>query len=83
MILPPAATIITVPMAPRKLPPACGDVNHDGEVTTADYAAWYNSARAGNSGYQSTDTNLDGEVTTADYIFWYNNARAGASSEVP
>jgi len=60
-----------------------GDVNRDGEITTSDYVSWYNSARAGDSGYQSTDVNLDGEVTTSDYSVWYNNARVGASSKVP
>jgi hypothetical protein len=60
-----------------------GDIDQDGEITTSDYTIWYNSARAGDSGYQTTDINLDGEVTTSDYTIWYNNARAGASSEVP
>jgi hypothetical protein len=60
-----------------------GDINQDGEITTADYTAWYNSARAAESGYKTTDLNMDGEVTTADYTIWYNNARAAASSNVP
>ena len=60
-----------------------GDINQDGEVTTSDYTTWYNSARAGDSGYKVGDCNCDCEVTTADYTIWYNNARAGASSAVP
>jgi hypothetical protein len=60
-----------------------GDISQDCEVTTEDYTSWYNSARTGESGYQTTDINLDGEVTTLDYTIWYNNARAGASSGVP
>jgi hypothetical protein len=60
-----------------------GDIDGDGEVTTSDYTQWYNSARAGDSGYHNTDINLDGEVTTSDYTKWYNCARRGASSTVP
>lgn len=60
-----------------------GDINQDGEITTSDYTIWYNSARVGDSGYQSTDINGDGQVTTSDYTIWYNNARVGASSSVP
>ncbi len=60
-----------------------GDINQDGQITTTDYTLWYNSARAGDSGYQITDVNGDGQVTTSDYTIWYNNARAGASSSVP
>jgi len=60
-----------------------GDINQDGQITTTDYTLWYNSARAGDSGYQITDVNGDGQVTTSDYTIWYNNARAGASSAVP
>jgi len=60
-----------------------GDINQDGQITTSDYTLWYNSARAGDSGYQITDVNGDGQVTTSDYTIWYNNARAGASSSVP
>ena len=60
-----------------------GDVNQNGEVTTEDYTAWYNSIRAGDFGYRTTDVNLDGQVTTSDYTIWYNNTRMGASSDVP
>ena len=60
-----------------------GDTNHDGEVTTSDYTIWFNSCRAGGSGYQVGDCNGDGEVTTTDYTIWFNNARAGASSGLP
>ena len=60
-----------------------GDINQDSEVTTMDYTEWYNSKRAGDSGYQSTDINCDGQVSTSDYLIWYNNARTGASSGVP
>ena len=60
-----------------------GDITQDGEITTADYTAWYNSAQSGVSGYSSSDLNLDGNVTTSDYTMWYNNARTGASSGVP
>ncbi len=60
-----------------------GDINQDGEVTTSDYTTWYNNARIGASGYQTTDINFDGQVTTTDYTNWYNNARIGASSNVP
>ena len=58
-------------------------VNRDGQVTTSDYTAWYNSARLGETGYLDTDMNMDGQVTTADYTLWYNNARIGAASQVP
>ncbi|MDM7925672.1 MAG: dockerin type I domain-containing protein [bacterium] len=60
-----------------------GDINRDGQVTTMDYTAWYNSARLGESGYLATDVNQDGQVTTEDYTLWYNNARLGAASRVP
>ena len=60
-----------------------GDIDLDKQITTSDYTAWYNSARAGDSGYQLTDINLDGQVITSDYTIWFNNARAGASSQVP
>jgi subtilisin family serine protease len=60
-----------------------GDVNRDGHVTTTDYAAWYNSARLGETGYRDTDVNLNRQVTTEDYTAWYNNARLGAASGVP
>jgi minor extracellular serine protease Vpr len=60
-----------------------GDINQDGEITTSDYTAWYNSARAGDSDYKTTDVDMDTQVTTSDYTIWYNNARAGASSAVP
>lgn len=60
-----------------------GDVSADGQVTTVDYTAWYNTARSGSSGYLDEDVNLDGQVTTMDYTQWYNNARSGAASQVP
>lgn len=60
-----------------------GDINQDGQVTTMDYTAWYNSARLGDNGYLDTDLNGDGQVTTEDYTLWYNNARLGAASRVP
>lgn len=60
-----------------------GDGNGDGQITTADYTVWYNSARVGGSGYVRTDFNLDGQVTTSDYSIWYNNARIGGASRVP
>ncbi len=60
-----------------------GDINRDGQVTTMDYTAWYNSARLGESGYRDTDINMNGQVTTEDYTMWYNNARLGAASGVP
>lgn len=60
-----------------------GDINQDGQVTTSDYTQWYNSARAGDSGYNTCDINLDGQVTTSDYTLWYNCARAGAASTKP
>jgi len=60
-----------------------GDVNQDKQITTMDYTSWYNSARAGESGYKDTDVNMDVQVTTMDYTAWYNNARVGASSQVP
>jgi hypothetical protein len=60
-----------------------GDINQDGQITTMDYTAWYNSARLGDSGYKATDINLNVQVTTEDYTMWYNNARLGAASGVP
>jgi hypothetical protein len=60
-----------------------GDINQDGQITTMDYTNWYNSAKAGDSGYNDTDINMDSQVTTMDYTIWYNNAKAGASSSVP
>ena len=60
-----------------------GDINRDGQVTTMDYTAWYNSARLGQSGYRDTDINMNGQVTTEDYTMWYNNARLGAASGLP
>ncbi|MBN2201992.1 hypothetical protein JW777_08580 [bacterium] len=60
-----------------------GDIDQDGQITTTDYTAWYNSARLGDSGYLDTDLDQDGQVTTTDYTLWYNNARLGASSRVP
>ncbi|MFQ5752064.1 MAG: hypothetical protein ACE5HI_08720 [bacterium] len=60
-----------------------GDINQDGQTTTADFTQWFNSARAGDSGYKTTDVNLDVQVTTADFTKWFNNARAGAASGVP
>ncbi|MBN2201464.1 hypothetical protein JW777_05870, partial [bacterium] len=60
-----------------------GDGNEDGQITTADYSAWYNSARVGDLGYVSADFNLDSQVTTGDYSAWYNTARSGGASQVP
>jgi len=60
-----------------------GDINQDGQVTTMDYTDWYNSAKAGDSGYKITDINFDIQVTTMDYTDWYNNAKKGAASYVP
>ncbi len=60
-----------------------GDINQDGQITTTDYTAWYNSARLGENGYLDTDLDQDGQVTTTDYTLWYNNARLGAASRVP
>jgi C1A family cysteine protease len=60
-----------------------GDGNEDGQITTADYTIWYNTARVGGSGYIATDFNMDGQVTTADYSAWYNTARVGGASRVP
>jgi hypothetical protein len=60
-----------------------GDINGDGEVTTADYTAWFNSFIAGSSGYLDMDLNLDGEITTADYTKWFNSFIAGASCSIP
>ena len=59
-----------------------GDIQQDGKVTTLDYSIWYNSIRAGESGYKVSDCNGDGVVTIADYAIWYHNAQAGVSSAV-
>jgi subtilisin family serine protease len=60
-----------------------GDINQDKYITTMDYTTWYNSARAGDTGYKTADINLNVQVTTEDYTMWYNNARSGAASGVP
>ena len=60
-----------------------GDIDQDGVITTRDYTRWFNSERAGDSGYQATDMNLDTQVGNSDYDSWLGNSRAGAASAVP
>ena len=60
-----------------------GDINQDGVITTRDYTSWFNSERAGDSGYQVTDVNLDTQVGNLDYDDWLENSRVGAASSVP
>ena len=58
------------------------DINQDGQITSMDYTAWYNSTIISETGYKSTDINFDGQVTSMDYTLWYNNTIISASSTV-
>ena len=60
-----------------------GDINQDKQITTSDYAQWYNSAFIGDSGYKKTDLNMDSQVNISDYTMWFRNALAGGQSTVP
>ncbi|HED54547.1 MAG TPA: matrixin family metalloprotease [Phycisphaerales bacterium] len=50
------------------------DVNHDGQVTAADFTAW---VAAFNAGDPECDQNLDGLCTAADFTAWVANFNAG------
>jgi hypothetical protein len=58
-----------------------GDLNQDGQVTTADYVLWYN-ARLGSStsAKQLADVNLNRTVDLEDFEMIINNAYAGATT---
>jgi len=60
-----------------------GDINQNGEITTADFDIWYNSFIAGDLGYKVFDLDLTGEITTTDYEIWFNNFLLGPLSRVP
>ena len=50
------------------------DVNHDGQVTAADFTAW---VAAFNAGDPECDQNEDGMCTAADFTAWVANFNAG------
>jgi len=50
------------------------DVNHDGQVTAADFTAW---VAAFNAGAPECDQNGDGSCTAADFTAWVANFNAG------
>lgn len=57
-----------------------GDLNGDGNINTADYAAWINNKRNnGGEGriYDAADLNMDGYIDIADYDLWLQNAQNG------
>ncbi|MBD3376980.1 hypothetical protein GF406_18275 [candidate division KSB1 bacterium] len=54
-----------------------GDMNQDGQVTSADYVQWYNDEQNGATGYVDTDLNGDGVVDGSDFQIWQSNAREG------
>jgi hypothetical protein len=54
-----------------------GDVDQDGQVTSADYVQWYNDEQNDVSGYVESDLNGDGIVDGSDFQMWQSNAREG------
>ncbi|HED53127.1 MAG TPA: hypothetical protein ENJ00_02865 [Phycisphaerales bacterium] len=52
------------------------DVNHDGQVTPADFTAW---VAAFNAGDPECDQNLDGQCTASDFTAWVANFNAGCN----
>ncbi|MBD3377215.1 hypothetical protein GF406_19455, partial [candidate division KSB1 bacterium] len=68
----------------RKMKPDCwavrsGDLNQDGQITTADYVLWYNTrADESSSAQQQADVNMNATIDLDDCEMILNNARAGA-----
>jgi hypothetical protein len=54
-----------------------GDIDSDGEITSADYVEWYNPSREGISGYLSGDIQLNGALSMDDFLLWQENSRQG------
>ena len=61
---------------------AC-DINHDGQVTAADFNEWLSDTKAAVVGYVPADCNMDGQVTVSDFNQWLINTKVAASSQVP
>jgi hypothetical protein len=62
-----------------------GDVDQDGEITTADYVDLYNARHTGATGYTTPAADLDGngQVDEEDLTFWQQNAVVGEGTGIP
>ena len=61
---------------------AC-DIDHNGQITAADFNEWLTATKAGATGFRQEDCTFDGAVTAADFNFWLANTKTGAGSTLP